>query len=330
MNGLAYTPGIDVSHWQGRIDWTAVKAAGVQFAYIKATDGGSFLDPSFASNWSGAQAAGLLRGAYHFFRPIQDPQKQAEFFLKTAVLSGSDLPPALDLEVSDNLKSATIIQRVEIWVQAVEAQIGRPPVIYSGVSFLNDFFTTPAGGPPLWTRDHLLWIANYLGPTATQPNMPMGWNQWAFWQHSASGKVSGINGNVDLDWFNGAPEQLQALARKPDIAVGQVYTAQAGDSLPSIASKFNRSLAALVEANPQLVQPGAAINIPVAAPVEPQSPGTDTDPGSGSAPRTYVIQPGDTLSAIAARFNTTLAALIQANSLADPNLIQIGQRLIIP
>ena len=327
----SYVPGIDISRWQGTINWPAVCAAGKRFAFIKSTEGSAWVDPFFAANWKGAKDAGLLRGAYHFFRPLQDAKKQAELFLKTVRLEPGDFDPVLDLEVTDNLRAATIIQRVEIFVTEVEKQTGLKVIIYSGVSFLNDSFTIPAGGPPLWAKDHILWIANYLPDTATQPIMPRGWEKWHFWQHSESGKVSGINGNVDLNWFNGSLEELQALAGKTTAPAGKTfYTVKAGDTWSAIAAQHKISIERLVQTNPHLLPAGAVLNIPQSG---ESSAGGSTSSSSGGAPptpRTYTVQPGDSLSRIAARFNITLQALFDANGITNPNQIQVGQVLTIP
>ena len=147
---MQYIPGIDVSHWQAQIDWPAVRAAGKRYAFIKATEGTSFVDDTFERNWEQAKQAGLLVGAYHFFRPLQDAQNQAEHFLNTADFGEGDLPPVLDMEVNNRLRPSTYIERVEIWMDEVERQTGKKAIIYSGVSFLNGNFTIAAGGPPFF------------------------------------------------------------------------------------------------------------------------------------------------------------------------------------
>lgn len=259
---MAYIPGIDVSHWQGAINWPAVKAAGKRYVFIKASEGTTYVDTSFTANWRGAKDAGLLRGAYHFFRPLQDAMRQADLFCRTVSLEATDLPPVLDLEVNENLTAAKVIQRTEVWCREVQNRTGRRPILYSGIYFLNTFFQVPSGGPPAWSKDLVLWIANYLGPAATQPYMPKGWSKWTFWQHSASGKVNGISGNVDLDWFNGTPAELLALTAQGSVPGGQLYTVQPGDTLASIATQFQVSLEKLIQANPQLLHAGMTLNIP--------------------------------------------------------------------
>jgi lysozyme len=325
-----FIPGIDVSRWQGSINWPAVQTTGKLFAFIKATEGSGLVDPFFAANWKGAKDAGLLCGAYHFFRPLQDAKKQAELFLKSVKLESGDFPPVLDLEVSENLRAATIIQRVEIWVSEIEKQTGKKVILYSGISFLNDSFTIPAGGPPLWARDHILWVANYLPPTAIQPFMPAGWDKWHFWQYSQAGQVDGINGSVDLDWYNGSLEELQALAGKSATPVSkQLYNVEAGDTWTGVAAQFQVSIEDLALANPQILQPGAVLNIPLSS----TSPGSSPSINDNHEPaglRTYTVQPGDSLSRIAVRFNTTISAIALANAISDPNQIQVGQVLVIP
>ncbi len=111
--------GIDVSHYQGVVNWGAVKAAGCSFAFAKATEGTGIVDSEFAANWSGMKAAGLARGAYHFFHPSEDAAAQASRFLATVQLQPGDLPPVIDVEVSDGADNATVVAGVQAWLDAV-------------------------------------------------------------------------------------------------------------------------------------------------------------------------------------------------------------------
>ena len=200
-------PGIDVSHWQGTIDWEAVAADGVEFAFVKATEGGDYTDPRFAENWAGARRAGVVRGAYHFFRPQTDATAQAAHFLRTVQLAPGDLPPVLDVEVTDGRSAAAIADGVRTWLQEVERATGRRPIIYTRASFWTGQMDGGFGAYPLW-------VAHY-GVSA--PNIPAGWSGWTFWQHSDAGRVDGISGAVDLDWFNGGRAELDAF-----LSTGQV------------------------------------------------------------------------------------------------------------
>jgi len=337
---MVFTPGIDVSHWQGQINWKSVAQAGKRFAIMKATESTNFVDDTFEPNWKGAKDNGILRGAYHFFRPRVDARKQAEFFLETVEFSEGDLPPSLDLEDSGNMNAASIIPRVKIWMDTVREATGVDPILYSGVSFLNTFLTVSLGNPPQWAQKHTLWIANYLSPEARQPNLPSGWKKWDIWQHSASGRVNGINGNVDLDWFNGPMSELLKLAGKSadtETEEGtttevKTYIVKGNETLKEISNRFNISLRDLINANPQLIQPGVSLFIPPhgtedsEGSVPDEGPETETET-SGTI---YTIQPGDTLSAIAARFGTTVARLVELNQIDNPNLIEVGQPLLIP
>ncbi len=322
---MPVVPGIDVSYWQAGIDWPKVRAAGMRFVFIRASDGERYLDPTFSTNWEGAGKAGLLRGAYHFFRPSQSPERQAEIFLKVLRDAGAtlELPAVLDLEVIEGQTTERLIARTKTWLNNVEAALGRKPMLYSNLSFLRTYFTV-AGGPPAWVNDHPLWIAWYP-PTYTEgmtPPLPPGWFQWTFWQYSQTGRVNGINAAVDLDLFNGTLEELYRFANAQMTSTPVEHVIAEGDTFESIANKYGVTVRELVMANPQLLRVGERLKIPpaVAIPQESASPG----------PKTYIVKPGDTLTSIAIKFNTTIAALVAANQIDNPNNIIVGQTLIIP
>ena len=196
--------GIDVSHFQGHVDWTAVKNAGCAFAFAKATEGAGVTDPFFAANWAGMKAAGLMRGAYHFYRAGQDAQQQAAHFLSNAQFETGDLPPVLDIEVNDGVTGEALVGGVQTWLDAVEPVAGVTPIIYTNTYFWDAHFNDQFSQYPLW-------IAHY-GPQP-QP-LPAGWTVWTFWQYSQSLGIAGVGGAADHDYFNGPLTQLQALAVK--------------------------------------------------------------------------------------------------------------------
>jgi len=196
----AHLPGIDVSHFQGEVDWRAVAAAGVRFAFIKATEGLDDVDPRFAQNWRQSSAAGLLRGAYHFLHPNLDAGQQAAHFLSVVTLDDDALPPALDVEVTDGVDPATLTACIETWLEAVEAALRCKPVVYTDPSFWRDNVGADLAAYPLW-------LACY----APQPEVPASWPRWTFWQHSQSGGVEGIAGPVDLDYCQLNERQLRGL-----------------------------------------------------------------------------------------------------------------------
>lgn len=322
-------PGIDVSYWNAGIDWPKVRATGQRFVFVKATEGETYSDPTFDDNWLGAKAAGLLRGAYCFFRPKADPGKQADRFIKYVKSMNDDgeLPPALDLETNDGQPREKIIARAKIWLDKVEQAFGRKPLIYSTLYFLQTYFSVSGGGPPDWARDYPLWLAQYPYPyvPGMAPSLPNGWFKWTFWQYSETGKVNGINARVDLDLFNGTLEELYNFAGAQMQTQPQTYTVKDGDTLQSIANQFGLTIRELVVANPQLIKPGLALNIP--APAAIPDAGEVAPPAQ---PRVYKVQPGDTLTLIAIKLGTTVAAIAAANNLTNLNTIRVGQELIIP
>ena len=327
---MTTVPGIDVSYWDSGIDWPKVRATGQRFVFVKATEGETYSDPTFENNWTGAKTSGLLRGAYCFFHPNQDGKKQADRFISVikAVNDNGEFPMVLDLEVPDATSKDKIIAKAKIWLDEVEQAFGRKPMIYSGVSFLETNFSELGGAPPVWAKDYPFWLGwfpNQYTPGMT-PLMPRGWFTWNFWQYSENGNLNGINTKVNLDLFNGTLDDLYKFAgvQTPD-QTPQTHTVAAGDSFESIANKYGVTVRELVGANPQLLKIGDKLTVPVPVAI-PQ----EGDPGSSPAQkRTYTVQRGDTLYSIAIKFGTTVPALVTANNLANPNLIQIGQVLII-
>jgi lysozyme len=221
------TPGVDVSHYDGTIDWAKAKAAGIAFAFMKATESTGFVDPTFATNWKDAGAQGIIRGPYHFFRASVDGVQQADYFLQNAGSPGAgDFPLALDLETLDSQPAATVAQRALDFLQHIEAKTGRTPVVYTSASFLSSI-GSPAGFQP-----YTLWVANWQVSCPKVPSPP--WNDWVIWQHSSTGTVPGIAGMVDLDEFNGTPDDLKMLVGNPatpgtDGGVQPAEDAGAGD-----------------------------------------------------------------------------------------------------
>jgi len=204
-NATTFLNGVDVSRYQGKIDWPKVKASGVSFAFIKASEGITIKDPNYATNIAGALDEGIACAAYHFFHPGDDVSEQITNFLDSVNGNWGTLIPALDVEVPEEWTSiamATRVQIVQDSLQSIQNAIGgRDPLLYIDLSMFNDTLGAPAS-----LAHYPLWLAEYT--TATKPTLPRGFQTWAFWQHTDTGTVPGISGNCDLNYFNGGKAGL--------------------------------------------------------------------------------------------------------------------------
>ncbi len=202
-------PGIDVSNHQGEVDWNFVVESGIQFAFIKATEGGTYQDKYYAQNATNAKNAGLMFGPYHFFRPKGPVKAQVENFLRVVGTASSfDLPPVVDLELPNEWGHFSVADRVKLvqeFLLAVKTETRRIPIIYMSASFSKDVL-----GEEPSLSEYPLWVAHYT--RAADPWVPSPWKHWSFWQHSDKGAVNSISGNVDLNWFNGTLAQLRLLS----------------------------------------------------------------------------------------------------------------------
>jgi len=197
--------GVDVSKYQGTINWSSVKSAGVVFGIARMSDGLNYPDGDFAANWKAMKAQGIVRGVYQYFEPAQDPTKQANMLLSAVENAGGfmpeDLPPVMDIETAGGQSPSTIQKHMQTWLDVIEKAVGRRPLIYTA-AFMSSNIGSGFGKYPLW-------VANW---GVTCPTMPSGWSNWKFWQNADNGSVSGISGNVDMDKFNGSLSDLKAWA----------------------------------------------------------------------------------------------------------------------
>jgi GH25 family lysozyme M1 (1,4-beta-N-acetylmuramidase) len=188
--------GIDVSNHQDRIDWSRVRADGISFAYVKTSEGMTFADAKYRAHVTGAKAARIKTGAYHFARPdtrsaapAEDARAEADWFLSLAAPRAGDLLPALDLETA-GLAPDALVAWARAWLDRVRRAIGTRPLVYTYPAFWSALAGTTA------FRLYPLWIANY---GVSEPQLPDGWRRYAIWQYTASGSVDGIPGRVDLN-----------------------------------------------------------------------------------------------------------------------------------
>lgn len=200
--------GVDVSHYQGKIDWNKVKASGVSFAIMKATEGRTFIDDRFTFNVQGASAAGIVTGAYHFCRAGSTKQAvlEAKHFVDAVESAGGvDLPLALDLESKEAGTRANAVAVAKAFVAYVQSR-GHEVMLYTFPSFVDEMLDASLADLPLW-------YANY---DVKQPKDRGGWKRWFILQHTDKGNVAGINvkDNLDMNEFDGSVEELMAAVTK--------------------------------------------------------------------------------------------------------------------
>lgn len=196
--------GIDVSHHQGQIDWNRVSATlksddiPVRFVFIKATEGGTFLDSSFRTNIESARKAGFVCGIYHFYNPGTSPRKQADFYISNVRLEKGDLAPVVDVERPG--RSAEALQRELVdFLSALESHYGVRPIIYTSAKFRHNYLNNPI------FDNYPFWVAHYyVSRPATDHN-------WSFWQFTDRAKVDGIDGYTDFNVFNGSDKDFENL-----------------------------------------------------------------------------------------------------------------------
>lgn len=207
--------GPDVASYQhpggAGIDWAAVRKNGTSFAFVKATEGMTYRNPYFSTDYAGAHDAGLVRSAYHYARPAasaSSAKDQAQAFVKAAgtARAQGDLPLTLDLEQSGGLSPSQLVSWTQSFVTEIQTLTGRSPILYT----YPYFWQNNMGDSTAFTSLPL-WIASYRSGGPKTP-LPGGWKTWTFWQYTSSGSMSGIHAPVDVSLFSGSQASLDALA----------------------------------------------------------------------------------------------------------------------
>ncbi|MCI8481872.1 MAG: LysM peptidoglycan-binding domain-containing protein [Clostridia bacterium] len=311
--------GIDVSAYQGRIDYRLVKESGIDIVYIKASEGEHLIDPEFRNNYEGAKANGINVGFYHFVRARNEEQaiKEAEFFAK--VISGTqpNCKLAMDFEVFGNLSIGEINNISKVFLERTQELTQKEMVIYSNTYDARTIFSHELASK------YPLWVAQYGVST---PGNNGKWENWIGFQYWDRGEIAGINGNVDLDRFteaiflstageipnpnNPSPEELQNVI---------YYTVKRGDTLSKIASKYGTTVEEIVTLNniqnPNLIYTGEVLQIRTS-----DKPNQEQPPKSNTTTH-YVVKKGDNLWRIARRYGVTIDSIVQLNNIPNPNLI---------
>ena len=330
VSSLAFGPssstiyqGIDVSSWQGNINFAQVKNAGIDIVYIKSSEGVSYIDPYFERNYQNAKANDLKVGFYHYVtaRTVEEARNQANFFAK--VISGKepDCKLAMDFESFGNLSVNQINEISKVFLETLQNATNKEVLIYSNSYTARTILSSDLAIYPLW-------VANY---GVSEPGGNDKWNTWVGWQYTSTGRVSGISGNVDRDKFtdgvllsDNSPIPTPDSPSTPEEPIENgtiIYTVKSGDTLSKIAREYGTTVNNIVSlnpsiTNPNLIYPGEQFTISI-------------NNNTSSSSLVYTVVKGDTLSEIAVRYDTTVSKLVIDNNISNPNLIYPGQRLVI-
>ncbi len=197
--------GIDVSKYQGPIDWKAARRSGVTFAYVKATEGGDRVDDRFQDYWRSAKAAGMHRGAYHFYYFCRPAIEQARWFIRNVPREAGALPPALDMEwnpasptCKDRPSPEKVRSEMKIFLDTLERHYGTRPVIYTTPDFYEDNIAGHFRGETFWLRT-----------VKAHPRVAYPGRNWVFWQYTGTGVVPGVPGDTDINVFAGSKSDWQ-------------------------------------------------------------------------------------------------------------------------
>ena len=334
---MASYRGIDVSNWSGYINWREVRDAGIEVAIIQASEGTFYRDPYLHEFYNGAKENGIKVGFYHFFNPGSSPtpSEQARYFVDTIRGLDSDLKLVLDLEQTGGLDNYEVTRQAIEFLEEVRNYSGLDVAVYTYTNFAQ--YNLYEG---LGLSEYPLWIA-LLSEGGPSPN-PIWGNKYVAWQYSDTGRVRGINASTDLDLvYDGMflddredipkeqkqPQRIPGTRQEPSTQSGVIYyTVQEGDTLTSIAQKYDTTVHEITVTNsivnPNLIYVGEVLKI---------------YPGNRSIIKrkkvfttTYIVQSGDTLTSIAIKFDTTVQAIAELNDLQNPNLIYVGEILKIP
>lgn len=203
--------GLDVSHYQAIVDWEEVVKNDIEFTFVKATEGEELKDSLFTRNWSELKKVGIKRGAYHFFRPTLSALQQARNFMEAVKLEPGDLPPVLDVEVTNNASATVVINRVRSWLELVEKHYKVRPIIYTNLKFYEKYIAKSFPDYPIWIARY-----NYAVPKLSNHS------QWQFWQYGNRGRIAGIEGDVDFNVFHGTLKDLSKLSVPPPVDITDV------------------------------------------------------------------------------------------------------------
>ena len=320
--------GIDVSNWQGNIDFRAVKNSGIDVVYIKSSEGRSFIDPYFEVNYNNARANGLKVGFYHYVtaRTVEQAREQALFFARVINGKHIDCRLAMDFEDFGNLSIASINNISKVFLETLESTTNAKAVIYSNAYSARTIFSSELTKYPLW-------VANY---GVSSPGSNGKWDTWVGWQYTSTGTVNGISGYVDRNQFTDGiflssdidiPDSTIPANPIENTSNTITYIVKSGDTLSEIALKYGTTVSSIVALNPviknpNLIYPGQRFII--------QTSSTSSSGDNSCGKILYKIKYGDTLSEIALKYGDTVDEIAKLNNISNPNLIYAGSIIRIP
>lgn len=311
---------MDVSEYQGDIDFERAAEDGIRAVYVRAGVGSAYIDPYFHENYEKAKAAGLYVGFYHFVtaRSVEEGREQAEFFASLMTGREPDMRLAMDFETFGDLTTDEINEISRAYLSTLTAATGKDAVIYSDTSDAISIFDHALA------MEYPLWVAEY-GVEAPADNGK--WDSWVGFQYTDTGTVDGVSGDVDRDRFtegillddtSAIPgEQKNPVRSASQTIIVYVHT---GDTLWNIAREYNTTPAVIARQN----------NIPDPDRIFVGQRLTITKRARESGEPVYIVQSGDTLTRIAGNFGVSVRAIVRANDIENPNLIYAGERLVIP
>ena len=313
--------GIDVSEWQGNIEWDEVRNAGIRVAYIRASEGDNYIDPDAIRNYQGAKENGIKVGFYHYLtaRNQSEAINEAKFFVSAIKGLNVDCRLAMDFESFGNLSIFEINLIAQTFLEEVERLSGKEVIIYSDAFNAANTFSEELA------RRYPIWVADYY---VTEPGDGR-WEVWDGFQYTDEGRIAGIEGYVDRDLFTSGVLLSDTTAipeNTTDRATTKTETiiVQRGDTLSQIASEYNTSYEYLAKinniSNPNLIFTGQRIIVPV----------LETSDINDTSHKLYIVQRGNTLTGIAQEYGVTIESIVRLNEIANPNLIFTGQILRIP
>ncbi len=328
--GEASYAGIDVSNWQGYIDYSRVRQAGIQVVYIKASQGRTYRDPYVEINYQNAKANGLKVGFYHFLTAtnVREAEQEANFFASVIAGKEPDCKLVMDYETFQGVGVTTINQIAETFLQKVQQLTGKQTIVYSNLYDSQHIFNKNLA------NQYQLWLA-YYGNDQNLTSTTSNWNEWIGIQYDDKGIIPGINGYVDRDNFTAGiflseageiPDQGNSGSENASGGETIRYTIKRGDTLSQIANRYGTTVAELAGINqiadPNLIYPGQIITIPTDSSIL----GNET---RCTGKIIYTVKRGDTLWGIANRYGITVSQLVSINQISNPNLIYPGEKIRI-